>query len=107
MTFALDAFAVDERRKFAVTLLVLLRGSRWRSPARWREACVVFTPERREVVHRQSLAAELQAAGLVDAAHEVTARRVGRDEVLVYLLRDDDEAACAGFLVIDVREALR
>jgi hypothetical protein len=107
MNAALDALDEATRRKFAATLLVLLRRSRWRSPATWRDACVVLHPERREVVHRASLAVELHAAGLVDAAHEVTARRVGKDEALLYILRDDDECAGAAFLVINVRQALR
>lgn len=86
-------------------IYALLVHSRFAHPSRWRDACVLFHPGRREVVHRQALAAEFQSEGLVDAAHEVIARRIAPGEILVHIIRDDDAIAGVQFLVVPLRSS--
>jgi hypothetical protein len=70
--------------------------------SKWARAVVRIRPEGADVTHRALFAAELTSDGLFAAAHECTARRVRPGEVLVYVLRDDDETACAHFIVLDL-----
>jgi hypothetical protein len=83
----------DERKRVAVWLLRLLLASRWAAPSKWRDVVVVKTPEREAVLPRLQFAEELRGAGLRAAAHEIALRRIGRGQVLTYVLEDDDERA--------------
>jgi hypothetical protein len=81
----------------------LLRESRqFARASTWVRAVVILEPSGSRVRHRAAFGAELHADGLVAAAHEATSRRVPPGSVLVYCLRDDEESAFAGFIVLDL-----
>jgi hypothetical protein len=83
---------------YRAAVLSLLAASRFAHPSRWRDAIVVCTPERREVVHRLEFAAELRGAEQLEDAHELVHAELRSGEVLAYVLRDDAQGcayACA------------
>jgi hypothetical protein len=75
-----------------------------RRPTMWARAVVCLVPGKPAHVRlRDDLASELRENDLAELAHECKARRVGVGQILVWVLRDDDEAAFAGFEILRVR----
>jgi hypothetical protein len=62
----------------------------------WAQAAVCIAPERKRVVHRVELAAELDANDLRELAVEARRRHVPRGSVLVYVCTDE----FTGFVVV-------
>jgi hypothetical protein len=92
--------AIDHSLRVRVARL--LAASRWRAPRHWSKVVAYFSPERKAILPRAALAAEFQAAGLLAAAHEVMARKVGPGEVLTYGVTDSEALAGAAFVVVPI-----
>ena len=100
----LDVAKLDakDRERIGPRVLGLLLGSRWRKPERWPDAVICHEPGDVSIVSRLELAHRLRASGLDEAAHEVIARKVGPGSVLLYVVLDREDVACAGFVVLDL-----
>lgn len=76
------------------------------SRSRWPLAVVVAMGDELRVEARTAFAMWLREQDLDALAHECIARRVPPGAVLLYGVRDDDERAAAGFVVLPLVEAL-
>lgn len=88
-------------------ILAMLVRSPFRRPTSWHQAIAVVTPERRAIVARLQLAAELREGGMLAAAHEVVARRVAPGELLAYVVVDNAETAGVAFVVVPLTAGVR
>jgi len=102
MHLDLASLPAADRDRIGPRLLGLLARSRYCRPRDWSKCVVVHTPERREVTARLALAEEFRSNGLLDAAHEVVARKVGPGQVLLWLVVDRAEEAGVAFIVVDL-----
>jgi hypothetical protein len=100
----LDLAAIDEkeRNRIGPRLLGMLLHSPFRRTKDWSRACVVHHPGRIEIIPRAQAIGELLSAGATSAAHECRVRRVRHGEVLIWLVKDTEEHAIAGLVVVDL-----
>jgi len=97
--------ADDERgEKIVAMLLRALLSSKWVMPRTWRQCVVTIEPGHPpRAVARAELAERFRSAGDDRSAHDVLARRVPYGSCLAWVVRDDDEGAFAGLVVVNMR----
>jgi hypothetical protein len=96
----LEEIDARARKRIVLAAAAALACSRWRRRRHWDRVVVVCTEETPGIQLRAAFAESMRRDGLLAFAHEVIARKVPPDHVLVYLVVDRDDVAGTALWVL-------